>query len=55
MGPENGEEDHDQKDKAHRPADAGQERGIAALMLGNVHRARDIVRIVICHGEEAPR
>ena len=54
MGPEDGQEDHDQHDKAQGPADAGQKSCIAPFMLGNVHRAVDIVGIVICHSEEVP-
>jgi hypothetical protein len=49
MGSEKSEEDHDEKNKTHRPSDPDQKRFIATFMLGNVHGAVDIVGIMICH------
>jgi hypothetical protein len=52
MGPEDSQEKHDQKHKAQGPADADQKSLVTALVLGNVHRTGNIVRIVICHGKK---
>src|ERR1700679_1713542 len=49
MGPEYGEEGDNAENQNERPFDASQKSRIAALMLGNVHRAGRIMGIMLCH------
>src|ERR1700744_2965545 len=50
VGPEYGQEDHDQQNERRRPFGEGQEPRISPLMLADVHRTGNVVIVVGSHG-----
>jgi hypothetical protein len=54
MSPEDGEKDHDSQNKYHGPFGPAEEPFIAPFVRRNVHRAVNIMRIVVRHVPENP-